>query len=744
MALGTFSNSGMGFGVSFTLKDMFSATANKIEGEMASLGTATDKIADKINSSFGKVAAGAAMVGAGIGLLSPIGVGIKLAAEFEATNIAFETMLGSAEKAKVVMAEIDALAAKTPFELPQVEKAYKQLLVFGVPTEKLQNDFVALGNISSGVGADIDRLITAFGQVKGKGLLKGDEFKQFSEAGVDLGQMLRDIGVQFDLTKQDVGDMKIPFEKVEEAILKAAGSGGKFDGLMEKLSNTTSGKISNIGDNLSRTMRTVGQSIEGFTKPALDTILFALSKIEAFIKTKAGKWVVGFVVLGMGLAALTLVGVGLVMMFEAMAGVLATVVGAMKFIVIEIVTFVGLLYLLWAAIDSGSNSLMIFASLITIGIMGPLGLLVIGVMVVFKAFKDFNNFMESGMKGPATWFVKLGAVMSFIMEVFSSMSDEGFTLSENLETALKQIGIFEFAIAIATWIGRIRSFFIGIWEGISEGAAAIFGVFQAIFGYFDSLIDSLGFFDTSLLKNSDSLDSWKQMGVYAGYAIAAVLAVLAIDMAILSIAWAAAGVAMIVSWFPIIALVAAIIAIVWAAIWVFNHWGEIVTWVGQLIWGTLTRIGDGFMWLMGFLFGLPAMMFNWGVDFVLNIWEGIKSMWGSLVDWLTSMMTGIWDTVTAPFKWLGNKIGLGGGEGEGNLASDVAGTVTDATTKQNSLDTASNTMADTFGQQFATRSSNTVTNNNSTIQPFNVQLVMDGDMISQKMIDKQEMNKARE
>ncbi len=742
MALGTFSNGGIGFGVAFTLQDYFTATAAKIENKMVNLSSATDKIADKINSSLGKVAAAATMIGSGLAILAPIGIGVKLAAEFEATNIAFETMLGSAEKAKVVMAEIDALAAKTPFELPQVEKAYKQLLAFGVPTEKLQNDFVALGNISSGVGADIDQLIRAFGQVKGKGLLKGGEFMQFAEAGVDLGQMLRDVGVQFDLTKQDVGDMKIPFEKVEEAILKAAGSGGKFDGLMEKLSATTSGKISNIGDNLSRTMRTVGQSIEGFTKPALDYILFALSKIEAFIKTKTGKWVVGFVILGLVLAALTLVAVGVVMVFEAMAGVLTAVVSAMKVIVIEIAIFLGLLYLLWSAIDSGSNSLMIFASLIAVGILGPLGLVVVGVMVVVKAFRDFNAFMESGMKAPATWFVKLGALMSFIMEVFSSMSDEGFTLSENLETALKQIGIFEFAIAIATWIGRIRSFFMGVWEGISEGAAAIFGVFQAIFGYFDSLIDSLGFFDASLSKNSDSLDSWKQMGVYAGYAIAAVLAVLAIDMAILSIAWAAAGVAMIITWSPIILMVLGIIAVIWAAIWVFNHFGEIVTWVGQLIWGTLTWVYDGFIWLFGFIFSLPSMMFNWGVDFVLNLWEGIKSMWGSLVAWLESMITGIWDTVTAPFKWLGDKIGGATDWITGADSAAEAGNISSAAV--NEAAGLGNTMASNYGQQYAGGgSTNTTTNNNTTTQPAVVNLQLDSDLIYSKMIEKQEMDNAR-
>jgi len=82
MAAGTFTNSGIGFGVAFTLKDYFTATAAKIEGEMTNLESATDKMANKINSSFGKISAGAAMIGSGVAIVAPLMAAVNLSSDY--------------------------------------------------------------------------------------------------------------------------------------------------------------------------------------------------------------------------------------------------------------------------------------------------------------------------------------------------------------------------------------------------------------------------------------------------------------------------------------------------------------------------------------------------------------------------------------------------------------------------------------------------------------------------------------
>ena len=52
-----------------------------------------------------------AAIGAGLGAIAGIGEGFKLAADFEQTSVAMETMLGSAEKAKQVLGDLKQFAA---------------------------------------------------------------------------------------------------------------------------------------------------------------------------------------------------------------------------------------------------------------------------------------------------------------------------------------------------------------------------------------------------------------------------------------------------------------------------------------------------------------------------------------------------------------------------------------------------------------------------------------------------------
>lgn len=100
---------------------------------------------------------------------------ITIGSQFEQTEIAFKTFLGSAEKAKAVLKDLTDFAASTPFELPEVQGAARNLLAFGVSSEKLIPTLKALGDVSSGVSQPLTRLVTIYGQVLSKGRLQGEE-----------------------------------------------------------------------------------------------------------------------------------------------------------------------------------------------------------------------------------------------------------------------------------------------------------------------------------------------------------------------------------------------------------------------------------------------------------------------------------------------------------------------------------------------------------------------------------------
>lgn len=229
---------------------------------------------------------------------------VQSASDMEQNAIAFETMLGSADRAKKMLLDVSNFARKTPFELPQVVTGAKQLLAYSIEAENIIPTFNALGNIAAGVGRDkLPQLILAYGQVRAATKLTGAELRQFTEAGVPLLEMLaKQSGKSAATIKEDMENGAAPsFEAVRQAIFSMSGEGGKFFNLMDKQSRSFGGIVSNISDNLGRMGRTIvgiteeGQIREGSFFAILkdsaatfqSTLDVAVPKIQAFMDALA-------------------------------------------------------------------------------------------------------------------------------------------------------------------------------------------------------------------------------------------------------------------------------------------------------------------------------------------------------------------------------------------------------------------------------------------------------------------------
>ena len=169
------------------LQDEASAKLTELQGKFSQMQAS---LAPAIDASQ-KFAAGLLAVGTAVGTLGYSM--LKSAADAEQTQVAFSTMLGSADKALQFTKDLTAFAAATPFELKGLEQSSKQLLAYGVAQKDVIPDLTTLGNIAAGVGMDkMPNLIMAFGQVKAATHLTGMELRQFTEAGVPLLQALVD------------------------------------------------------------------------------------------------------------------------------------------------------------------------------------------------------------------------------------------------------------------------------------------------------------------------------------------------------------------------------------------------------------------------------------------------------------------------------------------------------------------------------------------------------------------------
>jgi tape measure domain-containing protein len=157
-------------------------------GERKFSGFAT-RVKDSLFSIKG--AMGVALGGAAIGIVTKFGLGT--AAALQQAQISFETLLGSATKAKDFLQELKSFAATTPFELQGVVDASRQLLGAGAAAKDVVPTLKAYGDASGALGLSQEqfgRIMLAVTQSMTKGKLQAEELMQITEAGIPVYSLL--------------------------------------------------------------------------------------------------------------------------------------------------------------------------------------------------------------------------------------------------------------------------------------------------------------------------------------------------------------------------------------------------------------------------------------------------------------------------------------------------------------------------------------------------------------------------
>jgi tape measure domain-containing protein len=221
--------------------------------------------ADAVESRLGRATSGIKSFGLGLAALvtgQALGLGalFKTIGDSEQTGVAFEVLIGSAEKARATLAELQQFALATPFNFKDVSEYAKRLLAVGFAAEELVPTMNALGNIAAGVGTDkLPHLVLAFGQVRTAGHLTGMELRQFTEAGVPLiDELAKTLGKPKAQIQQMVSAGRIGFEDVRKALMAVTGEGGRFNNLMQRQSKTMLGVFSNIVDTIQMMAKKLG------------------------------------------------------------------------------------------------------------------------------------------------------------------------------------------------------------------------------------------------------------------------------------------------------------------------------------------------------------------------------------------------------------------------------------------------------------------------------------------------------
>jgi tape measure domain-containing protein len=199
---------------------------------------------------------------------------VKAAADMEMQQAAFETLLGSAEKAKVLLGDLTDLAASTPFQLTDLAEGAKTMLAFGIANEKILPNLQMLGDIAGGNADKLKSLTLAFSQIQSTGRLMGQDLLQLINAGFNpLTIIAEKTGKSMAQLKKDMEAGAISADMVSEAFKIATSEGGLFFGGMERASKTFKGLVSTLVDNVVA----LGRSIGDILLPTLKNIVGTLS-----------------------------------------------------------------------------------------------------------------------------------------------------------------------------------------------------------------------------------------------------------------------------------------------------------------------------------------------------------------------------------------------------------------------------------------------------------------------------------
>lgn len=197
---------------------------------------------------------------------------ITIGGQFEVQHVALQNILGDMQEANVLFGQLQELAVESPKTFQELTAYAKQLSAYQIPAGELFDTTKRLADMSSGLGVDMSRLILAYGQVRSAAVLRGQELRQFTEAGIPLVQALADKFTQMNgklTTTADVFGLiskrAVPFEMVKEILWDMTNQGGQFYNMQAELADTLYGKWQKLQDQWQITLGHIadGTSVTG-------------------------------------------------------------------------------------------------------------------------------------------------------------------------------------------------------------------------------------------------------------------------------------------------------------------------------------------------------------------------------------------------------------------------------------------------------------------------------------------------
>ena len=187
--------------------------------------------------------------------------------ELEYQRVALGHLIQDVDYGNHLFGRIIEAAKQSPFRINQLTTYVKQLAAYRIEEENLFDTTRRLADISAGLGVSMDRLILAYGQVRAASVLRGQELRQFTEAGIPLVELLAEKFTELNGKATTTGevfrkisDRAVPFSMIADIFEDLTDKGGMFYNMQEEQAKTLKGRWEKLKDAYDQALMRLGEN----------------------------------------------------------------------------------------------------------------------------------------------------------------------------------------------------------------------------------------------------------------------------------------------------------------------------------------------------------------------------------------------------------------------------------------------------------------------------------------------------
>jgi hypothetical protein len=394
---------------------------------------------------------------------------IKAASDMEIYQNQFHVLMRkTGEDSRALFNDVTRFAAETPFNIPEVVAAGKNLLAFGIAAKDVKNQLKLAGDWSSVFNRSLEWTSTVVGR------LATGSFGRIYPALRSMGIRVNELG-QYGapMTKDGIIQKGADPKKVLEALNKYISA--HFLGGMEAKMATIPGRISNIQDKIILTLAATGRAITKTVFGVVKGIEEALdpSKIEAFA-TALGQGL-NLLILGLKwvLTPLGLLVKGIISLSNSHPGIVKwgiAMLGAAAATMILTGAFIALAAVHKLIVLSQAGAMWKAWRLQIVALLPAIGWIALGVFALAMAFRSGDKTVMQTLR---YWYQNITLIAGGVFELFSTIDNGVGYLSKGMADKLQAAGLLETVKSLFMVGYRVYQILAGAFQTFSAVMSAV-------------------------------------------------------------------------------------------------------------------------------------------------------------------------------------------------------------------------------------------------------------------------------